>query len=710
MGQSIQHFIIKVLKTIFLLGFISQAVHAIELSSFIADAVGANPRVLEKVHVYRQAVQDREVALSGWRPSVDLEGTIGHTESDTITNNSQSPDYNSNILELAVTQNLFNGFDTDHSIKQSEARIQAALYDLYDTADNVALEAIQAYLQVIKQNRLYELSKENVESHEETLRQISKRSESGAGRRSELEQTEGRVARAFASMLAQYNNLEDALTQLHEILGRHLDISEFDEPLLPEKLSGSLTELTNTALLNHPALKVAQFNILAARHNHRRAKKSFYPKLDLRLAQEISDNIGDSRDNDDELSLSLTLSYNLYNGGADQAERRKRISNIGQEQQFEGRVRRQIINTLRLSNKADQLLQKQLVYLNRHVVKSQETMVSYREEFFVGERDLIDLLDAKNEVNSARNSYTEAYYDSVAARYRIYEGVGSLFEPLGIEVNLSKDGLEISRVITAGLDTVAATLALDFDKDDIFDRMDQCDNSGENATVDAYGCKQVKEPVMFIANVPPKAVDDMFEVARNGVLNISPLMLLENDIDTENATLQIDNFSQPMFGSIAMNEQGELVYRAADGFIGTDSFTYTILDAKGASDTARVEIQIPESISLTESQFVNFVFNSAELTPSSNDMSIQIIQALKKHPDLFLRVYTYTDDKGSERYNLALSERRAEAIVDIFLTENIDRARFEVKAMGEKFPIADNATAEGRAINRRGEYIFSQQQ
>ena len=53
---------------------------------------------------------------------------------------------------------------------------------------------------------------------------------------------------------------------------------------------------------------------------------------------------------------------------------------------------------------------------------------------------------------------------------------------------------------------------------------------------------------------------------------------------------------------------------------------------------------------------------------------------------------------------------RMEAIVDIFLTENIDRARFEVKAMGEKFPIADNATAEGRAINRRGEYIFSQQQ
>jgi adhesin transport system outer membrane protein len=381
MRSTIQHSAIRMLTSFIFLALISQSVQSIELAYYVADAIEANPRVREKVYIYRQTVQDREATLSGWRPSVDLEGTIGHTESDTITNNSQSDDYNSNILELSVTQNLFNGFNTENSIKQADARMQAALYDLYDTADNVALEAIQAYLEVIKQNKLYNLAQKNVESHEETLRQITKRSESGAGRRSELEQTEGRVARAFASMLAQYNNLEDALTQLHEILGRHLELSDFTEPALPEEPSGSLTDLTNTALLNHPALKVAQFNIMAARHNHRRTKSSFYPKLDLRLAQEISDNVSDSRDNDDELSLSLILSYNLYNGGADQAERNKRVSSISQEQQFEGRVRRQIMNTLRLSKKADQLLQKQLVYLNRHVIKSQETMISYREEF-----------------------------------------------------------------------------------------------------------------------------------------------------------------------------------------------------------------------------------------------------------------------------------------------------------------------------------------
>lgn len=115
---------------------------AIELDQYVTDVIDANPIVKEKVHVYRQALQDYEASKSGWRPSVDLEGSISHTESDVLTNNSQSPDYNSNIIALSVTQNLFSGFDTEHGLKQFEARVNAALYDLYDTVDNVALEAI----------------------------------------------------------------------------------------------------------------------------------------------------------------------------------------------------------------------------------------------------------------------------------------------------------------------------------------------------------------------------------------------------------------------------------------------------------------------------------------------------------------------------------------------------------------------------------------
>lgn len=700
------YLIIKIFILLIFSSIVPKTVMSIELPSYVIDAIDANPRVREKIHVYRQTLQDKESSLSGWRPSIDLEGTISRVESDTITNNSQSDDYNSNRVELAVSQNLFNGFDTKYSIKQADARINAALYDLYDTVDNVALEAIQAYLEVIKQKQLYKLAQVNVESHEETLRQISERDRSGAGRRSELEQTEGRVARAFASMLAQHNNLEDSLIILHEVLGRYIDVNDFIDPLIPVGIEDSLPVLTDKALHNHPAMKVAQYNIEAARHDHRRAKSSFYPRLDLRLAQEINDNIDDSRDNDDELSLSLTLSYNLYNGGADQAERRKRVSTISQEQQFEGRVRRQIINTLSLAQKADLLLQKQLGYLNMHVVKSQETMVSYREEFFVGERDLIDLLDAKGEVNSAQNSYSEAYYDAVAARFRIYEGIGDLFEALGLKVEIENDDLQISRIQASGVDTIAASLNIDFDQDSVLDRFDQCDNSLSDVSVDKFGCKPLLKSIAYQPNTPPLAVDDSWDVPRNGVLTLSVEMLLANDSDGDNDEINLVNFSQPTKGQIAMDEENRLVYRAADGFAGADSFSYTISDESGASSTATVTILIQETVSLTQPQFVNFEHNSTDMTDASNSMVDQIVLALKENPDLKLSISTYTDSRGSEKYNMSLSERRAKSITAMLKSKGILKERFIASAKGESNPIADNNTPEGRAINRRGEFIF----
>jgi outer membrane protein OmpA-like peptidoglycan-associated protein len=213
---------------------------------------------------------------------------------------------------------------------------------------------------------------------------------------------------------------------------------------------------------------------------------------------------------------------------------------------------------------------------------------------------------------------------------------------------------------------------------------------------------------MYQANTPPVAMDDTWSVARNGVLKISTSMLLANDSDAENSPLKLVNFSQPQKGQIAMNEEDELVFRAADGFIGTDRFTYSIADDKGASSSASVIIYIPERISLSESQFVNFKFNSAEMTEGSQLIFDQILRELKESPDLSLNVFTFTDSKGSENFNMRLSEARADAIVDAFSSEGIDEKRFYVKAMGEKNPIADNSTEEGRAINRRGEFILRQ--
>lgn len=680
--------------------------YALELDQYVTDVIDANPIIKEKVHVYRQTLQDYEASKSGWRPSVDLEGSISHTESDVLTNNSQSADYNSNVIALSVTQNLFNGFDTEHGLKQAEARVNSALYDLYDTIDNIALEAVQSYLNVIRQKLLYELALENVASHEETLRQIKIRSESGAGRRSEQEQTEGRVARARASLISQHNNLNDALTELHEILGRYMSLDSFLSPEIPKEMDASLQESINAALLDHPAIKVARYNIEAARYDHKRSQSAFMPNLDVRLAQEISDNIDDSRDNDDELTLSLNLRYNLYNGGADRAERNKRVSAISEQQQFASRVRRQIINTLSLAWNADQLLQQQLKYLDQHVLKAQETVLSYQEEFYAGERDLIDMLDAKNEVNSAKNSYTEAFYDAVIARYRAYEGVGKLFDALGVAVVVDKDRLEISKLSANGADQIVEDEDLNFDVDSVPDVMDHCDNSVQGAEVNQYGCTGVESVAEYRVNTAPVANDDEFDVSMNGAEIIPVSELLANDSDKDMDALELVRFTQPVSGQVALDESGQLVYRSAEGFFGKDQFTYSVADQKGAMSSATVVVSIPNEVVISSPQFVNFEYNSVELTDGSQKIVDRIAVTMNENPDLAIKFLSHSDHIGSHDFNMSISVRRAKAVQDQLYSKGVERKRVTLIPMGETDPIADNKTEEGRAINRRGEFVF----
>ena len=267
-------------------------VMALDMTDMAIDSISAHPEVKEKIHVYRQVLSDRNIAESGWRPSVDLEASTGAYNTESPFTGNETEDYNSSNVELSVTQNLFNGYDTTYQIEQTEARAKAALFDVYDTADNIALRAIQAYLEVIKQRRLYQLALENVAAHEEILSRIRDRNQSGVGRLSELQQTEGRLARAQASQIAQQNNLEDAATQLHKILGRYVDPRSLSEPNLPSLPRENLDTLLDQALTDHPAMQVAASNIEAAQWDYRRSLRNRYPNLDLRLATEYGDEIG----------------------------------------------------------------------------------------------------------------------------------------------------------------------------------------------------------------------------------------------------------------------------------------------------------------------------------------------------------------------------------------------------------------------------------
>lgn len=100
---------------------------------------------------------------------------------------------------------------------------------------------------------------------------------------------------------------------------------------------------------------------------------------------------------------------------------------------------------------------------------------------------------------------------------------------------------------------------------------------------------------------------------------------------------------------------------------------------------------------------VNFDNDTAQIRADARPILDDAVATLKRYPQLKVEVAGHTDSRASEAYNLELSQRRAQAVVDYFVQMGVDAGRLSAKGYGESQPIADNATAEGRAANRRVE-------
>jgi outer membrane protein OmpA-like peptidoglycan-associated protein len=101
----------------------------------------------------------------------------------------------------------------------------------------------------------------------------------------------------------------------------------------------------------------------------------------------------------------------------------------------------------------------------------------------------------------------------------------------------------------------------------------------------------------------------------------------------------------------------------------------------------------------------NFAFDKATLTPEGEHLLDQAVKTMQDNPSITVTCEGYTDSVGSDAYNLKLSQRRADAAKAYLVKKGIAASRIKTKGHGKADPVASNATAEGRAENRRVEIV-----
>lgn len=151
---------------------------------------------------------------------------------------------------------------------------------------------------------------------------------------------------------------------------------------------------------------------------------------------------------------------------------------------------------------------------------------------------------------------------------------------------------------------------------------------------------------------------------------------------------------------------GGIIGGVAGGVIG-NKMDKQAREIKTALPGAEVE-RVNEGIKITFNEsVVNFAFNSAELTSTAKNNLEKLAEVLKNNPDTNINIYGHTDSKGSDSYNLTLSEKRANTVASYLNSLGIAKNRLISKGLGKNEPIATNETEEGRAKNRRVEFAIT---
>jgi len=399
--------------------------YALTLPEAVEHTLETNPQMKKSVSDYFAVKNDLDIASSGYRPTLDFKGAIGEETSDkerlgdevTLTRTE---------TQLIANQNLFEGFGTQYSIDEQEARVDASRFNAMQDANSIGLRATQVYLEVLREKKLLDLLFSNVKAHERIYKMIKQKTDSGLSRRSDLEQTQGRLALAYSNYISQQNNYQDALINFERVYGQIRSASDLELPSLPQLPASDKTGLIKVALKHSPTLMIEKANIKTQESRYEKDKNGFYPTLDLELAANWNDNIDGIERKDDSYHAMLRLNYNLYTGGNDESTRLKNMQLVTSVKESFNEQQRAVIEKVSLAFVAERLLANQVKCLKAHTEKTRQTADSYAKEYRLGRRTILDLLNTELEYNRAQQAVENAEFDRLLSRYRILEGTGVL--------------------------------------------------------------------------------------------------------------------------------------------------------------------------------------------------------------------------------------------------------------------------------------------
>ena len=384
--------------------------------------------------------QELRQARAGYLPSLDARAAIGpeytrfsgdRRRASLGEDNGDSDTLLRKEAQLTLSQMLFDGFQTKSEVERQTARVSSAAYRVQEAAEFVGLDAAEAHLEVLRFRDIVRLSDDNLAQLERYLVQVRNLERAGRADSADIDQTQARISQARATIASSRGSQADARATYEQIVGEKPVGLTVDPPPVTALPKGA-DDAAADASVSNPTVLIAASDVDVAEAELRGSRANYYPRLDAELSASAADDVNGVQGQEVGASALLVMRYNLFRGGADIAHEREAFHRVNQSRAELDRARRRASEQARASFNALETARARSVALRAEAEAQRRTRDAYAGQFELGLRPLLDVLDAENQLFTARVALTTAEYTERFAVYRNLAVVGMLLNTLDI--------------------------------------------------------------------------------------------------------------------------------------------------------------------------------------------------------------------------------------------------------------------------------------
>ena len=409
--------------------------HALDLKEAIQVAVQTNPQISEATQDEQAIEFERKQAQGQYLPRVNLEASAGARRLENPSRSALGLDKHTlypSEVDLTIQQSVYDFGTRRAELERQAARTDGAAKRVLERSEFIALETAREYINYLLQQRIVAQAQTNIAYHQKMTDDLGSGVDKGAITIADKQQAQERLEAARVRLNQAQEDLQAAA-----IAFQTRTVLTLDSATAPPDFSANTPKTDDEAIgearSNNPRVKIAMADIDAAEAMIKGAKANMAPNISLEGTGRYGSDMDGFEGHTNDISGRVVFRWTLYAGGINAANVQEQIRRASQQRYALHQVVREVEDDARSSWNRMNSQKSLLASLDQQTKVSNDLIGSYTEQFRVGRRSLLDLLDAQNTEYGAAVADETARYATLFAQYRVLAATGHLLDAFGVE-------------------------------------------------------------------------------------------------------------------------------------------------------------------------------------------------------------------------------------------------------------------------------------